>query len=157
MPALPGDCCVTGSTCCAHYCMFDSSLRCLDVPHDLSARWVVTHPAEATLFLTFWPSAPAPAHTCRYQQQSSNTMAMHATGPHTECGLNELCVCTLQWVVSVQLGTNTYFVYSILQPYQPCGAHSHFSSGTDKCSGEPCTCNADLSVIQEGRSSDQPI
>ena len=57
----------------------------------------------------------------------------------------------MQWVVSVQLGTNTYFVYSILQPYQPCGAHSHFSSGQELCSGDPCTCNADGSVLESGK------
>ncbi|KAK9805952.1 hypothetical protein WJX73_008142 [Symbiochloris irregularis] len=59
-------------------------------------------------------------------------------------------VANYPWVVSVQLGTNVFFVYSILQPYQQCGAHSHFQDGTAVCAGEPCTCNADGSVIQSG-------
>lgn len=43
------------------------------------------------------------------------------------------------WVVSVQLGTNSYFVNSVLKLNVPCGAHAHFY-GTDKCSGLPCSC-----------------
>eukprot|EP00884_Botryococcus_braunii_P008403 jgi/Botrbrau1/17564/Bobra.0166s0012.1 len=58
----------------------------------------------------------------------------------------------VQWVVSVQLGTNSYSVNSVLQPFHPCGAHSHFEQNGDKCSGQPCTCNADGSVVEMGES-----
>lgn len=43
------------------------------------------------------------------------------------------------WVVSVQLGTNTYFVNSVLQLNEPCGHHAHYY-GAGACAGLPCSC-----------------
>lgn len=45
------------------------------------------------------------------------------------------------WVVSVQLGTNSYFVNSVLQLNVPCGAHSHFYGSDKRCANMPCTCS----------------
>lgn len=47
----------------------------------------------------------------------------------------------LQWVVSTQLGTNSYFVNEVLKPNTPCGANA-FMSGPpkDPCTGLPCSC-----------------
>jgi AGZA family xanthine/uracil permease-like MFS transporter len=47
------------------------------------------------------------------------------------------------WVVSVQLGTNVYFVQSVLQPYAPCGAHSTLAGSDGACSRLPCECTGD--------------
>ncbi|KAK9830128.1 hypothetical protein WJX72_009909 [[Myrmecia] bisecta] len=66
------------------------------------------------------------------------------------------------WVVSVQLGTNTYFVNNVLQPFLPCGHHSYFTQGVnnvtglvDICAGDPCTCSDDgQSVLQVGTAAD---
>ncbi len=45
-------------------------------------------------------------------------------------------------MVSVQLGTNTYFVTQVLKLGKPCGAHPHFyGTSTDKCVGLPCSCS----------------
>jgi hypothetical protein len=33
-------------------------------------------------------------------------------------------IANYPWVVSTQLGTNTYFVNNVLQPFTPCGAYS---------------------------------
>ncbi|KAG2449606.1 hypothetical protein HYH02_005139 [Chlamydomonas schloesseri] len=54
-------------------------------------------------------------------------------------------VANYPWVVSVQLGTNSYFVNSVLKLGVPCGAHSHFYGG-DACTGQPCSC----SITPEG-------
>ena len=50
-------------------------------------------------------------------------------------------------MVSVQLGTNTYFVTQVLKLGVPCGSHPHFY-GTDKCTNLPCTCSIDAGGSQ---------
>lgn len=44
------------------------------------------------------------------------------------------------WVVSVQLGTNAYFVLNLIKPFKPCGAHSFFNGNDTVTAGLPCTC-----------------
>eukprot|EP00198_Chlamydomonas_reinhardtii_P009149 XP_001698486.1 xanthine/uracil/vitamin C permease [Chlamydomonas reinhardtii] len=56
-------------------------------------------------------------------------------------------VANYPWVVSVQLGTNSYFVNSVLKLGVPCGAHPHFYGG-DTCTGQPCSCSIDASGEQ---------
>jgi AGZA family xanthine/uracil permease-like MFS transporter len=45
------------------------------------------------------------------------------------------------WVVSTQLGTNSYFVTELLQLGEPCGHHATFK-GTGQFAGTPCECTA---------------
>ena len=47
----------------------------------------------------------------------------------------------------MQLGTNSYFVNSVLKLGVPCGAHPHFYGG-DTCTGQPCSCSIDASGEQ---------
>jgi adenine/guanine/hypoxanthine permease len=51
------------------------------------------------------------------------------------------------WVVSVQLGTNTYFVNNVLQPFFPCGAHSTLIGDDPNCQSgfTPCQCGSNTS------------
>lgn len=45
--------------------------------------------------------------------------------------------------MSTQLGTNTYFVNNVLQPFYPCGAHSTLNGQDMECSRVPCACSGD--------------
>jgi AGZA family xanthine/uracil permease-like MFS transporter len=44
------------------------------------------------------------------------------------------------WVVSVQLGTNTYFVLNLIKPFEPCGYHSFLQGNDSTTANTPCTC-----------------
>ncbi|PNH13010.1 Adenine/guanine permease AZG1 [Tetrabaena socialis] len=64
-------------------------------------------------------------------------------------------VANYPWVVSVQLGTNTYFVTQVLKLGKPCGHHAHFY-GNDKCTGAPCSCSLDGTVVNEAVDPTSP-
>ncbi|KAL4430657.1 hypothetical protein ABPG75_005913 [Micractinium tetrahymenae] len=44
------------------------------------------------------------------------------------------------WVLGVQLGTNNYFVDSVLQQ-EVCGANAFFTPSDDICANQPCSCS----------------
>lgn len=50
-------------------------------------------------------------------------------------------VANYPWIVSVQLGTNTYFVNQVLKPGEVCGAHSVLWGSDESCRYVPCTCS----------------
>lgn len=50
-----------------------------------------------------------------------------------------LCCCAAQWVVSVQLGTNSFFVNNVLG-VAPCGHHATMRGPDQSCVDVPCSC-----------------
>ena len=54
-------------------------------------------------------------------------------------------VANYPWVVSVQLGTNVYFVNNVLQPFYPCGAHATLTGNDTTCARITCECTGNMS------------
>jgi adenine/guanine/hypoxanthine permease len=54
-------------------------------------------------------------------------------------------VANYPWVVSTQLGTNSYFVNNVLQPFTPCGAHATLTGDDAACGRVSCECKGDKS------------